>query len=219
MEKTIPERYSVREIEKDDCKPFLLNRHYARRLCPMTYCFGLFNDGNLIGVSVFGGSANRNNNQIGDYKVIELNRLFTEDGLEKNVLSYFVSRSLSLVPKPHIVLSYADPNNGHHGFIYQATNWLYIGQGHRQDGTKDSGVTQFTKDGKQFHAKTVFSLIGSSSKVAAEANGFERQFLPPKHKYCFLVADKRDRKKMLSQIKYPILPYPKGHNRSYDTGC
>ena len=213
------ENLEVKQIPKDAVIPYLIYRHYARRKCPMTYCYGLFMDNDLIGVCVFGTSANRNNNQIGDFKIIELNRLFVEDNAGKNVLSFFVAKCLKMLPSPLVVLSYADPNNGHHGYIYQATNWLYLGQGHRQDGRRDTGITQFIKDGKMYHAKTVSEMIGGSSKEIAEKNGFTRLFLPPKHKYCFLIGNKKDKKKMLEQIKYPILPYPKGENTNYDTGC
>jgi len=215
---SLREKYTIREISKKEAEPFLLERHYARRKCPMTFVYGLIEENNIIGVCVFGTSANRNNNTIGDYKVIELNRLFTEDNVEKNTLSYFVADCLKRLPSPLIVISYADPNNGHHGYIYQATNWLYLGQGHRQDGRRDTGITQFRKDGKMYHAKTVSGLIGSSSKRVAEENGFERLFLPPKHKYGYLIGNKRQKKDMLKQIKYPILPYPKGDNYNYDTG-
>ncbi|MGA1777123.1 MAG: hypothetical protein ACO39G_08610 [Flavobacteriaceae bacterium] len=214
----IKEKYKITEISKKQAEPFLLERHYARRKCPMTYVYGLFFNEELIGICVFGTSANRNNNSIGDFKVIELNRLFTEDGVEKNVLSHFVAECLKRLPSPIIVISYADPNNGHKGYIYQATNWLYFGQGHRQDGRRDTGITQFRKDGKMYHAKTVSGLIGSSSKKVAEEHGFERLFLPPKHKYGYLIGNKRQKREMLKQIKYPILPYPKGDNVNYDTG-
>ena len=213
------ENLIVKNIPKKAVIPYLLNRHYARRICPMTYSFGLFDSDKLIGVCVFGTSANRNNNSIGEYKIIELNRLFVEDNAGKNVLSYFVSKCLKMLPSPIVVFSYADPNNGHHGYIYQATNWLYLGQGHRQDGRRDTGITQFVKDGKMYHAKTVSEMIGSSSKEVAEKNGFIRLFLPPKHKYCYLIGTKREKKDMINSIKYPILPYPKGDNCKYDTGA
>ena len=35
--------------------------------------------------------------------------------------------SLNLLPKPQAIVSYADTSQGHHGYIYQATNWIYTG--------------------------------------------------------------------------------------------
>ncbi len=34
----------VKEIPKDAVIPYLIYRHYARRKCPMTYCYGLFKE-------------------------------------------------------------------------------------------------------------------------------------------------------------------------------
>jgi len=187
-------------------------------MCPISYAYGLFNkNGEIMGVCVFGGSANRNNNKMGDFDIIELNRLCVNDGLEVNILSFFVASCLKLLPPPLIVISYADPNVGHHGYIYQATNWMYLGQGQRMDGGWDSGVTLFEKDGKQYHAKTVSSLIGGASKDIAEKNGFTRLFLKPKHKYCYFIGNKSQKKKMMQQLKYKIMPYPKGDNMRYDS--
>jgi len=214
---SIKDKYSVRSIDGYQCKDWLLNKHYAKRMCPITYAFGLFENGLMIGCAVFGGSANRNNNNIGKYDVIELNRLIVNDGLCKNSLSFFLSKSISLLPKPFFILSYADPNNGHHGYIYQATNWLYLGQGQRKDGGKDTGVTAFVKDGKEYHAKTVSKITGgSTSKEVALNFGFERIFYPPKHKYLFLHCTKKEKKEMLSILPYKIMPYPKGENVRYD---
>lgn len=188
-------------------------------MCPISHSFGLFGlDNTLMGCAAFGGSANRNNNNIGGFDVIELNRLVVSDGLAKNVLSFFVSSCLKLLPKPCIVLSYADPNNGHHGYIYQATNWIYFGQGQRKDGGTDTGVTAFMKDGKPYHSKTVSKITGgSTSKKEAEKFGFIRTFTPPKHKYMYLNGSKKQRKKMYEAIPYKQQPYPKGDNIRYDS--
>jgi hypothetical protein len=157
------------------------------------------------------------NLKIGDFDIIELNRLVVNEGLQKNVLSFFVSKCLKHLPKPLIVLSYADPNKGHHGYIYQATNWLYFGQGQRKDGGWDSGVTSFIRGDKEYHAKTVSTLIGSASKRIAEENGFTRIFSKPKHKYIFLLGTKKEKEQMLKSIPYKVMPYPKGDNVRYDS--
>jgi hypothetical protein len=215
---SIKGKYKVKSIDKAQCTDWLLHKHYAKRRCPVSYSFGLFNFENiLVGCAAFGGSANRNNNNIGEFDIIELNRLVVNDGLEKNVLSFFVSNCLKMLPKPCIVLSYADPNNGHHGYIYQATNWLYFGQGQRKDGGTDTGVTAFIKDGKPYHSKSITKITGgSTSKEAAEKFGFIRTFTPPKHKYMFLNGNKYDKKKMIEAIPYKEMEYPKGQNTRYD---
>jgi hypothetical protein len=215
---SIKEQYSIKPIPFDDCKEWLLYKHYAHRMCPISFSFGLFDINNIIiGCCVFGGSANRNNVRIGNFDVLELNRLVVNEGLKKNVLSFFVSQCLRQLPIPLIIISYADPGKGHYGYIYQATNWLYFGQGQRKDGGWDSGVTSFIKDNKEYHGKTVSTLIGSASKEEAEKYGFTRLFSKPKHKYIYLLGTKQDKKRMMADIPYHIMPYPKGDNIRYDT--
>jgi hypothetical protein len=58
--------------------------------------------------------------------VIELNRLWLDDVLPTNSESWFVSRTLRMLP-PRIVVSYADPLFGHYGYIYRALNFRYAG--------------------------------------------------------------------------------------------
>ena len=132
--------------------------HYAHRPAPCSVAVGLFDklDGpRLIGVITYGGAANQTlrtgvcgpsemNN------VIELSRLWVEDGtpvyecVDRNgkaratsVESFFISRSFHFVDK-EIIVAYADPGatnlafqskQPHLGIIYQATNWIYTGQG------------------------------------------------------------------------------------------
>ena len=128
---SIKEKYKVKSIAKYLCKDWLLHKHYAKRIPSISYAFGLFDD-NLIGILTIGkpasstlciGVCGKENAE----KVYELNRLCVNDGLEKNVLSYFVSSCLSLLKKNLIIVSYADTSMNHNGYIYQATNWIYTG--------------------------------------------------------------------------------------------
>ena len=77
--------------------------------------------------------------------VYELNRLVVNDGLPKNSLSYFVSRVLQLLPQT-ILVSYADTSQNHHGYIYQATNWIYTGLTQKRGKDK-----QWILDSKEYH--------------------------------------------------------------------
>ena len=58
--------------------------------------------------------------------MLELNRLWLDDALPKNSESWFVSRTLKMIPS-RIVVSYADPLWGHVGYIYRALNFHYAG--------------------------------------------------------------------------------------------
>jgi len=111
----IKDKYSVKPIDNFMCKEWILKKHYAKRMPSVSYAFGLFDENNLMcGCCTFGQPPS---DQIQmccgeDYKenTIELNRLIKNDGLEKNLQSWFVARCFEYLPKPMIVISYSDPN-------------------------------------------------------------------------------------------------------------
>ena len=205
---SIKDKYSVKSIDYFECKEWLLKKHYAKRMCSISYSFGL-HDGNnfLIGVCTFGlpPSAPLVKNVLsGSYldNILELNRLVVNDGLEKNTLSFFVSECLNLLPKPKCIISFADPNNGHHGYIYQATNWLYTGLG-------SATPNYFLENGKQIHSKWV-------KKYKDEGHELTKDEQLPKHRYIYLCCDKKTKIDMIKKLKYKTEPYPKGENKRYD---
>ena len=125
--------YKVKSIKSELCKDWLLHKHYAKRMCSISYAFGLYDNKFLVGVCTFGYPPNYNYNNgsciFNNFKCLslDLNRLVINEGLHNNALSFFVSKCLKKLPKPSCVVSYADQNNGHNGYIYQATNFIYSG--------------------------------------------------------------------------------------------
>lgn len=206
----IPLQYKVIPIQYEHCKDWLLHKHYAKRIPSICYAFGLYDSCNVLqGVITFGSTANYNLNEIiGGYENLELNRLVVNDNLKRGVLSYFVSQSLDLLPKPLIIISYADTGHNHCGYIYQATNWIYTGLG--------KGDYEFVKDGKQYHRKNIFDQYGTGSIEQAKSNGYEVVIVQPKHRYFKFLGTHKQVKEMKTKLRYPILPYPKGDNKRYD---
>lgn len=211
MKKSIKRNYKVVQIDNKYTKEWILNKHYAKRKCSISYAFGLFDKDNiLIGVCTFGYPPNYNFNKgkciFNDYEVLtlELNRLITNDELEQNVLSYFVSQSLKLLPKPSCIVSYADPNNGHYGYIYQATNWIYTG----------NSTPKFRY---HFEDGTVFDIRrGIDNKEKEHGKIVYKERLIPTQRYIFFNGSKTDKKKMRKHFKLKSLPYPKGENKKYN---
>ena len=143
----------VKKVDYSVAKKWLLNYHYAKRTCNVMYSFGLFEDDNILGVVTFGmppsstlcssicGKDLRKN-------VIELNRLITKDNLPKNALSYFVSKSIKLINEDKIIVSFADANQNHNGYIYQSTNFIYTGVSSNTSKLVD-------KFGEEFHFRNI----------------------------------------------------------------
>lgn len=275
---------------------FILNIHYAKRKPSISYVYGLYNNHELIGICSFGmppspilaesiiGKKNKN-------LVIELNRLVLKYN-RKNEASYLVSKSINLLPKPKIIVSFADENQNHIGTVYQATNFLYTGitqnnyqyvdknnkefhfrqLGHLQKNNK-LGVglvkrrinekeldrivigTYLRNNKGKFTAKELDKLFGYKDTAAhwfrldkgfsfpnvddwiklknilafdntydnlmtqyemtADRKEIIKQLklkkvkVKGKHRYVYINANKKEKQKLLNELNYPILKYPK----------
>ena len=195
--------YEVKRIKNEEIKEWLLHKHYAKRLCSISFAFGLFEGLQLIGVCTFGkpaspslcmGVCGSKNSKF----VYELNRLCVNDGLPKNSLSYFVSQCLKMLPTL-IIVSYADTKQNHNGYIYQATNWMYTGATKQRT---DIG----SEDG--MHSRHYDKSIDTKEF---------RKFRSSKHRYVFFTGSKTQRKAWKKQLNYKEQPYPKGKNKRYDS--
>lgn len=96
----------------------------------VSYTWGLYEGSEVVGVVVYGTPASRHL-QISacpgsPSTVVELNRLWVHDRMPRNTESWFVSRTLRLMP-PRIVVSYADTAQDHFGYVYRALNFHYAG--------------------------------------------------------------------------------------------
>lgn len=200
----IAKRLSVKRIAYEDTKVFIMHIHYARRMPCVQYAFGLF-DGDYpfpVGVVTYGqpaspplckGVAGEENKK----NVLELNRLVLYPEYNGgNYASYLVSHSLKMLPHGTFVVSYADWGGWHHvGYVYQATNWLY------------TGLTKPRTD--------KYSAAGHARHYAEGET--RRQMRTEKHRYIYLVGNKKEVERMRKQLNYPVLDeYPKGNSEHYD---
>lgn len=193
--------YTVQKITYEMTKPFILGIHYARRMPCVQYAFGLFDEDKIIGCVTYGqpasaplckGIAGEQNRR----HVLELNRLvISPESNGKNLASILVGRSLKMLPRYTFVVSYADTDWSHVGYVYQATNFLY------------SGITRPRTD--------KYSESGHARHYKPEET--RRQNRSAKHRYIYLCGTKSDKKSMIRQLRYPIYEYPKGNVTRYDT--
>ena len=199
--------FLIKSIDYQDCKEWFLKKHYAKRIPSISYCFGLYSN-KLEGICSFGSPASRslcigvcgidNAN-----KVYELNRLVVNEGLPKNTLSFFVSQCLKMLPQDLIIVSYADSSQGHHGYIYQATNWIYTGLSAKR-------TERYDINNPNKHSKSV------TDKKGVDYQSLAVRERPQKHRYIFFTGNKYAKRKLLSELNYKIEPYPKGDNKRYD---
>jgi hypothetical protein len=184
---------------------------------PIEYSFGLFDlNGTMQGIVTYGTpvSSTLRNLWQNKYKLIELNRLCVNEGLEKNVLSYFVGISLKMLPKPFVIASYADTSKNHHGYIYQATNWIYTGL---SVAFKDYMI----KGMEHLHNGTIMDMSrGQENRVQWLRDKYGDDLImvdrPQKHRYFYFLGNKKQVKDMFKMLPYEVQPYPKGENKRYD---
>ena len=217
---SIKNKYKVQSIDSYLCKEWLLKKHYLKRMTSFTYSFGLYEDKVLVGVITFGNAIplTMKKSLFGekymDY-VYELNRLCTNDNLDKNANSFFITESFKLLPKPLIIVSYADKSVGHNGYIYQATNFIFTGESHTQLDWKLKGK-------EHIHSRTLMDEFAFEKnrieklkqKYGNELYQVKRE---PKYRYVFILANKKLKRKIMEYKLFDIKSYPKGENKRYDS--
>ena len=199
---------SISEIAYDEAVAFLLPRHYSGRKPVVSKAFGLIDDGVLQAVITYGKPASPSV-CVGicgkEYsgKVYELNRMCRSEEYRKP-LSHFVSATLRMLkPLDWIVVSYSDTAMNHHGYVYQACNFLYTG-------TSAPHADKYVPEGSGHNRHA------ESFDVRKDEFSVERSI---KHRYVyFCTKSKRLKREWMNSLRYPVLPYPKGDNSNYELG-
>ncbi len=217
----VHDEWEVLRIKPEETYQWLKEIHYAKRIPSISYAFGLYINGILNGIVTYGtpSSSTLRNGICGeensDY-VLELNRLCF-DVYVKNGASYLVANSLKHLPKPSIVVSYADTKQGHIGYVYQACNFIYTGLSAKRTDWKVKGL-------EHLHGQTISDMSrnvkGDMTRSEYMRNKFGDDFYledrTRKHRYIYLVANKYQKNKLLNSIKYKIEDYPKGESKKYE---
>lgn len=210
--------YTIDLIDKTIAKKLIIENHYSHKWTSCRYAIGLFDGENLIGVAVYGFPVGRQTVKsitpnLKNSEVLELTRLWLVDEAPKNSESYFLGKTFDWLRKNtdvKVLISYSDPMQDHLGIIYQATNWLYQGNN-----------TMLVKgylhkiNGEVMHPRSVVALYGTikAEELIKIDPNYERIEMKKKHRYIYIL-HKKDRKKIISELKHKILPYPKDNLNS-----
>lgn len=208
--------FTIRLIDKKIAKDLIIKNHYSHKWTSCRYAIGLFNNNNnLTGVAIYGFPVGRQTiksitKNLGNDDVLELTRLWLRDEEPKNSESYFLGKTFDWLRKNtniKVLISYSDPMYGHLGIIYQATNWLYQGNN-----------TMLIKgylhkiNGNVMHPRSVVALYGTinTQHLKSIDPNYERIEMKKKHRYLYIL-HKKDRKKIISELKHKVVPYPKNN--------
>lgn len=233
METTTVDKSSiyVKELKnKNVAKKIIVKNHYTHSWTTCTFVIGIYKrdvsvsqffdkDDVLIGCIVYGNPVGRMVSDsisplIKKENVIELTRLWIEDGHGKNIESYCISQSFKWIrqnkPNIKVVISYSDPEQGHVGTIYQAVGFLYQGDKIKQ---RESFAISLTKDPyKWMHERTVTSIYGSCGIEHLKSiipNTFYRKKILNKRRYLYILSPKIEKKRIVKTLKHPPVDYSK----------
>lgn len=171
------------------------NWHYSKCLpVGKLVKVGAWEYGKFIGVVLFGRGANHNMlvpfglNQDEGCELVRIALRKHEQPVSR-VVSLAMKYLKKHNPGLRLVLSYADPEQGHYGGIYQAGNWLYTGL--------SSKAVKVWYNDKWSHKKTV-------DDAGIDQKNLPKKIVTGKHRY-LMPLDKA----MRAQIQPLAKPYPK----------
>ena len=183
------------------------NWHYSQVLpVPPLVKIGVWECGKFTGVVIFSRGANNNLLKPFDLTATEgceLTRVAMNQ--HKSPVSRVVRLAVQFLkrnsPELKLIVSFADPSEGHHGGIYQAGNWIYTG---RQPKT----VEYIAPDGKQWHGRMVSKdgriKVQGKYRSCWRTDQCKPVEKPGKHRY-LMPLDAEMRKRIILLAK----PYPK----------
>lgn len=193
----------IAPVARDAAKFACERWHYSGILPPFAPIFhGVWEDGEFIGVIIYGrGSTPQIGKPFGlqQTQVCELVRVALRD--HRTPVSRMIAISLRILrrsnPGLRLVVSFADDIQGHHGGIYQAGGWIYLG----------ANLTRTcTIYGKPVNWRTIAGKYGRAwRRLAPEREpGFEWFDSHSKHKYVMPLDDE------IRETLTPLAkPYPK----------
>lgn len=87
--------------------------------------------GDIKAVAIIGQPCGRKVNEYYGGDIVELRRMVITRPAKKNTGSFFISKivkHLKLATNYYAIISYADPNYGHLGGLYRASNFAFMGE-------------------------------------------------------------------------------------------
>jgi hypothetical protein len=200
--------FNVHPVSRDEVQFFAEQWHYSKSAGSVLWAYGLYDHFKLLGVVAY----NMPTREVCAFpfgeeyvdSVAHMGRLICRDESPRNSESRLIAQSLKMLkedkPNFRAVITYAAGRQNHLGYVYQATNALYLGTAKERS---------FYVDQKGNHRST--------NKIYFEEalqRGWTIHHDPPKHRYLYLLGNKTERRESKNLLRVPVLPYPKENNRN-----
>lgn len=221
-------KYYIKPTSKDEVYNIIVNKHYAGRWSGASLIFGIYEKetskhkffntlcDKLVGCIVYGSPVARHGvKSISDFlnfdEVLELKRLWIEDGLGTNIESFCIAKSINYIKnnlsKVKVLISYADPMENHLGLVYRATNWLY--QGNEVSHVGAMYQYRFNDDEQWLSPRAINNRIGvcGLKDVIKIYPNIQYKLIERKHRYLYFTCSKKEKKELVKKLKHPIKSY------------
>lgn len=195
--------WATHEAAKYACE----NWHYSKSLpVPPLLKVGVWESKKYIGCIIFSRGASSNLLKpygLTQYEGCELTRVALTKHLTP--VSKIMSIAFKFLKKTNsnlkLIVSFADPSEGHHGGIYQATNWIYTGK-------SALSFKYIDKNGREWHSRQVsekgFNIQQGHIRKTVKPSECTKIKCEGKHRYLYALD-----KEILKKIKVLSKPYPK----------
>jgi len=178
------------------------NWHYSKRMPKFKQVYiGVWEKNDFIGVVIFGLSVTPYLGDVFNLRNTECAEL-TRIALKEHItpVSRIIKIALKMIQKQSpglkLIVSYADPFQGHNGAIYQAGNWIYMGQ--------SAPMTQYYWRGQWRNDSSMFRHFKGYPQEKAKSKSRK---LPAKYKY--LMPLNNDIKEQIEKYRQPYPKRPK----------
>jgi hypothetical protein len=133
---------------------------------------GVWENEKFIGVVIFGRGANNNIGEryhLEQVQICELVRIALTAHVSpvSKIAAHAIRMLRQQSPGLRLIVSYADPAQGHHGGIYQAGNWLYVGSSQPQRAVVIDGVSMHKRSASAKYGTASPAQISRMSGSAA----------------------------------------------------
>jgi hypothetical protein len=200
----------VSPVPAGDVNEFCRRWHYTNGGGSTLWNYGLWDGDTLVGVvsynlptmpacSAFFGKEHWE-------WVVHMGRLVCADDAPRNSESRLIAGSLRLLkrdrPVARACVTYAAVSVGHIGYVYQATNALYLG-------TTQPDRYLIDDKGRRRSPRSRPEGSGTNEADQYRNMGWTVHREPGKHRYLYLLGNKTERKEALELLRFDVLPYPK----------
>lgn len=207
-------------VSRNDVMPFFIESHYLKKPPTNTQIYiGIFYNNNLIGVITYGyptgpsafasiAKDEQGRSLLGVHDVFELTRLYIKDIPElSSVESQVISAGNRLVkdafPNLKVIVTYADPSEGHVGTVYQATGAKYLGKG------LDTKMLRHKETGDVPRGRKLKRLFGTSNakQILDAGHPYEKVNVSGKMKYVYIVRNEKILGPAIEKVSKPYVKY------------